>query len=61
MLDKAMELHAPRYADFLNTRDDWETLLPRCLRAELWGVCEKEEILLPEYITSTSGYIRLYK
>lgn len=35
MLDKVMELHAPRYVDFLNTRDDWETLLPRYLRGEL--------------------------
>jgi hypothetical protein len=51
MLDKV------RYADFLNTRDDWETLLPRYLRGELWEVCKREEILLSEYITSTSGHI----
>ena len=61
MLDKVMELHAPRYADFLNTRDDWETLLPRYLRGELWEVCKREEISLSEYIISTSGHIWLCK
>jgi len=59
MLDKVMDLHAIRYADFLNTRDNWETLLPRYLRSKLWEVCRKEEILLSEYMTSTSGHSRL--
>jgi len=60
MLDKVMDLHAIRYADFLNTCDNWETLLPRYLRSKLWEVCRKEEILLSKYMTSTSGHSRLY-
>lgn len=55
MLDKVMELHAPRYSEFLNTRDDWDTLLPSYLRDELWQVCSKEQILLHEY--AISGFI----
>ena len=48
ILDKVMELHGARYADFLNTRDDWEILLPRYLRGEVLEVCKREEILLSE-------------
>jgi len=58
MLDKVMDLHAIRCGDFLNTRDNWETLLPCYLRSKLWEVCRKEEILLSENITSTSGHSR---
>ena len=39
--------------------NNWETLLARYLRSKLWEVCRKEEILLSEYITSTSGHSRL--
>ena len=48
MLLKVMDLHSSRYASFLNSRNDWNTLLSQYVRQKVWDVCQKQEILVTE-------------